>query len=83
MSTVAVVVPELGSEQSPLSVSCWLVDVGDHVEEGDRLVELLSPGILFDVAAPAAGRLTQIVKPFESHVAVGDVLGWIESDGDG
>ena len=72
--------PVLGSGQSDLSVSCWLIDTGDEVAAGDRVVELLTAGMTFDVSAPICGRLTRIEKPFDSPVAVGDILGWSDPE---
>lgn len=79
MNAVAVPVrlPELGADE-PVRISCWLVEAGDAVDAGDRLVELLVSGMTFDVPAPAAGVLQRIEKGFDAVVQTGDVLGWIE-----
>jgi pyruvate/2-oxoglutarate dehydrogenase complex dihydrolipoamide acyltransferase (E2) component len=73
-----IVVPELGARPTePIVVSCWLVDVGDEVIEGDRVVELLLGEITFDVASPATGRLERIAVEVDDPVRPGDVLGTI------
>jgi 2-oxoglutarate dehydrogenase E2 component (dihydrolipoamide succinyltransferase) len=78
-----ITVPELGlAPTSPLLVSCWLVDIGEAVVEGDRIVELQSNEITIDVASPATGRLSKIEMGRSKKVRVGDTLGWIEPDGD-
>jgi pyruvate/2-oxoglutarate dehydrogenase complex dihydrolipoamide acyltransferase (E2) component len=77
---VPIVLPELGVRDGAARISCWLVDLGDHVDAGDRIVEVLVPGITFDVNSPAAGVVTRIDKQFESTVKTGDILGWIEPD---
>jgi len=80
---VPILVPELGlASTSPLVVSCWLVDVGGAVIEGDRIVELQSNEITIDVASPASGRLSKIEMGRSKKVRAGDTLGWIEADGD-
>lgn len=76
---VSVVAPDLGSE-GPARVSAWLVDVGDSVRAGDRLVELLLPGVTYDVHAPVTGRLLQAHVPLNAVVRPGDTLGQIEAD---
>lgn len=43
--------PDLGAGDEELRVSCWLVDLGDAVDEGDRVIEILLDGITFDVLA--------------------------------
>ena len=78
---VAVLVPDLGSTE-PVRVSAWLVEAGETVRAGDRLVELLLPGLTCDVAAPATGRLLTQTVPLNAAVSVGDVLGRIERDDD-
>ncbi len=78
--TAPIRLPEIGAGQAPLSVSCWLVDTGDLVDRGDRVVELVTASSTFDVPAPVAGRLSRIDKPLDTDVAVGDILGWIEPE---
>lgn len=74
-----VVLPDLRTGDEPVRISAWLVDPGDTVAEGDRLVEVLIRGITFDVASPTDGQLTKIVRPFDALVTTGDVLAWIET----
>jgi pyruvate dehydrogenase E2 component (dihydrolipoamide acetyltransferase) len=78
---IAVILPELGAGEDELRVSCWLVDLGDVVEAGDRIVEILCDGVTFDVIAEQSGTVNRIEKPLESVVRAGDVLGWIETEG--
>ena len=70
--------PELGA--SDLRVSVWLVEVGDRAEQGERIVELLTPGMTFDVSMPVAGRITAIEKPIGQSVQPGDILAWIDPE---
>jgi pyruvate/2-oxoglutarate dehydrogenase complex dihydrolipoamide acyltransferase (E2) component len=71
--------PDLGVGDEELRVSCWLVDLGDAVDEGDRVIEILMDGITFDVLAERSGTLTRIERPLDSVVRTGDVLGWLET----
>jgi pyruvate/2-oxoglutarate dehydrogenase complex dihydrolipoamide acyltransferase (E2) component len=75
-----VILPELGVGDEELRVSCWLVDLGDRIAAGDRLVEILFDGVTFDVASEQSGILARIERPFEAVVRAGDVLGWIEAE---
>ena len=70
--------PEVGA--SDLRVSLWLVEVGDRAEQGERIVELLTPGLTFDVAMPIAGRIAAIEKPSGEPVQPGDILAWIDPE---
>jgi pyruvate/2-oxoglutarate dehydrogenase complex dihydrolipoamide acyltransferase (E2) component len=72
-----IVVPDLGTNETSLKVSAWLVDVGQSVVSGDPVVEVLIPGITFDISAQQTGELVTIEKPVDSTVVSGDILGWI------
>jgi pyruvate/2-oxoglutarate dehydrogenase complex dihydrolipoamide acyltransferase (E2) component len=72
-------VPEVGAGDEPLYLCGWLVDLGDLVLAGDLVAEILIPGVTFEIVSDATGRLVEIVKPVDSRVHQGDVIGWIES----
>lgn len=76
--TTPIILPELGS-RGIVRVSCWLAELGDAVEEEDRIVEILVPGVTIDIPAPASGKLVRIEKLPDAEIAPGDVLGWIDS----
>jgi pyruvate/2-oxoglutarate dehydrogenase complex dihydrolipoamide acyltransferase (E2) component len=76
---VPVSLPDLGAADEPIRISCWLVDLGEPVDEGDRLLEVLIQGVTFDVPAPATGVLTRIEKSLDARVHTGEALGWIET----
>ncbi len=75
---IPIPLPDLGAGPETIRVSTWLVDVGEVVEAGERLVDVLIPGVSFSVAAPGGGRLVKIECPTDSHVKSGDVLAWLE-----
>ena len=70
--------PDLGVGDEPIRVSLWLVEPGDSVEAGDRIVELLVSGLTFDVPAPVAGTLRQALAVQDEVVSPGAILGWID-----
>lgn len=78
---VPIIAPDLGSTE-PSRLSAWLVEVGETVREGDRVVELLLPGLTVDVAAPASGRLSSAARALNASVVAGQILGTIEQDDD-
>ena len=71
-----VVLPELGA--GPVQLSVWFADPGDHVFEGDRLVEVLVGGATFDVSAPATGWLAEKRALPDDPIQPGQVLGVVE-----
>jgi pyruvate/2-oxoglutarate dehydrogenase complex dihydrolipoamide acyltransferase (E2) component len=68
--------PDLGCPSPRLSL--WFVQVGDRVEAGDRLVEIVVEGATIDVPAPVSGRLVERHVVPDEPVAVGQVLGILE-----
>ena len=75
-----ILLPELGVDGELVRINGWLVDLGDFIEAGDRVVEVVVRGISFDVSAPRAGILTMIQKRTAATVTPGDILGWIEPE---
>lgn len=68
--------PDLGLGFARLSL--WLVDAGDRVFEGDRVVEILVNGATFDVAAPASGRLREKLALPDDPIKPGQALGVLD-----
>lgn len=60
------------------TVSFWLVSEGDHVEEGDDLVEMQTSKAAFNVPSPCAGTVTEILVSEGEEVRVGDDICIIE-----
>ena len=78
--TTPIELPDLGAGDEAVCVSCWLVDPGEMVVAGDRVVEVLIKGITFDVSAPVSGIVSRIEKSPDTRIVPGDILGWIESE---
>lgn len=57
----------------------WLRAAGDVVAHNEPLVEIETDKVTVEVAAPASGRLSQILKQPSDTVATGEILGHIES----
>jgi pyruvate/2-oxoglutarate dehydrogenase complex dihydrolipoamide acyltransferase (E2) component len=75
---VPITVPELGSGR--VAFSLWHAAAGDRVTEGDRVAELLLPGAVFDVPAPATGVLAERTAQPGDALGAGQVLGEIEEE---
>lgn len=76
----AIKVPTLGAGHAPLLLVQWLVDLHTPVLCGDRVAEVLTAGVVFQVPAPAAGTLAAVEKGMRTTVQEGDIIGWIERD---
>lgn len=74
---VPITVPDLGADGEVIRVSAWLVDVGQTVVAGDCVVEVLLPGITFDIHADQTGELVETMRGVDAVVVAGEILGWI------
>ena len=72
--------PELGLPQVTPTVSVWLVEQGDEVTVGDRLLEVLCGSVTVDLPAPANGVLVEVCVEEDEPLSVGQLLAVIESD---
>jgi len=75
-----IVVPTVGESVTEVTVARWLKQVGDAVALDDPLVELETDKATQELAAQAAGTLTEIAAPEGATIKVGGLLGRI---GDG
>jgi len=67
-------VPKVAEAVTEGTVSRWHVCVGDRVEAGEALVEMITEKAEDDVRSPGAGRVAAICAPERSTVPVGYVL---------
>ncbi len=78
--------PSLGDDADAVTggtVSAWLAEVGDVLEEGDDLLELTTDKAAFVLPSPVAGTVTEQCVAEGDAVAVGDLLCIFEiEDGD-
>jgi pyruvate dehydrogenase E2 component (dihydrolipoamide acetyltransferase) len=71
--------PDLGLGSQPISTSVWLVDEGNEVSEGDRVLEVVSGVVTVDLPAPASGILVEQLVGEDETIAVGQPLAIIEA----
>jgi len=71
--------PELGDDApDEVEVSFWYVEVGEEVQEGQDLLEVITDKAAFTVPSPVGGTLKEILKQEGDKVKVGEVVGVIE-----
>ena len=77
---IEVPLPSLGEDANPeAQVSAWLAKVGDRLDEGDDLIELVTDKAAFTVPCPQAGVLTELRVDEGADVTVGDIIAVIET----
>lgn len=74
--------PELGEGLHEGEVASWLVQVGDHVEEDDGLVEIQNDKSVEELPSPVSGTIKEIKVQEGETATVGDVIVIID-DGSG
>jgi len=58
----------------PVVASLWLVEPGENVVEGDRVLEVLCEAATVDLAAPVTGRLREFLVDEGERLEVGQRL---------
>ena len=69
------------SEGTRSQVLRWLKAEGDSVTRDEPIIEMETDKVTVEIAAPGTGVLRQILKPEQTDVEPGDLLGLIEAEG--
>ncbi|HEX5987304.1 MAG TPA: dihydrolipoamide acetyltransferase family protein [Nocardioides sp.] len=82
MARIPILMPKMSMTMTEGEVSSWLVKVGDRVEAGDVVCEVLTDKVDMEVESTSAGTLVEIVAE-SGTVAVGEPIGYLEGEDDG
>ena len=74
---VNVTIPAEQSEGTETVISLWFKAVGDEVTENEPLLEVSTDKVNVEIAAPASGRLAEILKKDGDSVEPGELVGRI------
>jgi len=77
-----VIMPKLGESIVEGTVTGWLKQAGDEIEEYDPLLEVETDKVTTEIPSPASGTLLKILVAEGEIVAVGTVLAWIGEPGE-
>lgn len=69
-----IVVEKFDANMEEVTIGGWHVAVGDRIEAGDKLVELITDKATFDYETPAGGTVRRLIAAPGSVVPVGYVL---------
>lgn len=75
-----VVLPELGEGIEKAVITYWYFQEGEHIKEGEDLVEISTDKATFNLPSPATGILTEIFYQEGDTVGVGEALAVIEEE---
>jgi 2-oxoglutarate dehydrogenase E2 component (dihydrolipoamide succinyltransferase) len=72
-------VPEVGESITEVMIGTWKRQEGDVVAIDDSVVEIESDKATVELPAPAAGRITKVLKGSGEKAFVGEVIGYMEA----
>lgn len=81
MAIYKLVLPKMGESVSEATLTKWVKQVGDQIEEDEAVVELATDKVDSDVPSPVSGVLKERLFEENQVVQVGDVIALIEIDG--
>jgi 2-oxoglutarate decarboxylase len=71
---VDITTPAGGESVTEGTILEWAVKVGDHVDDGDTVVEISTDKVDMELPAPAAGTITELLAEEGDTVVVGQVI---------
>lgn len=81
-SSIEVRAPSEQTEGTRSQVQRWLKSVGEAVAQNEPLLEVETDKVTIEIAAPAQGVLTEILKQEQDEIAPGELLGRIQVGAD-
>ena len=72
-------IPPLSESVSTATLMTWRKHEGDYVERDEILIEVETDKVVFELPAPASGKLTRIVKPDGATVISNDLVAEIDT----
>ncbi len=72
--------PKLGESIIEATITRWLKNPGDTIEEDDPIVEIATDKVDSEIPSPVEGKLVQVLFNEGDVVAVGKVIAIIETD---
>src|SRR5205085_8774272 len=74
-------VPSVGESISQVEIGEWLKAKGEFVAKDETIVTLESEKATVELPAPISGVISDVVKKKGDTAAVGEVIAFIENDG--
>jgi 2-oxoglutarate dehydrogenase E2 component (dihydrolipoamide succinyltransferase) len=78
---VELVVPSVGESITEVEIGDWLKKEGEVVNQDDPVVVIETEKVTVELPAPASGTITSVLKNKGDKASVGDVIGYIETNG--
>ncbi len=79
MARIDVIMPQMGESIAEGTMSRWMKQVGDTVKRDEPIFEISTDKVDAEIPAPAAGVLAEVIVTEGQTVAVGTIVGRIET----
>lgn len=83
MGLYKLVLPKMGESVAEATLTNWLKNVGDRIQEDEAVVEIATDKVDSDVPSPVSGVLKERLFEENQVVQVGEVFAIIEMEGEG
>lgn len=80
MAKIEVVLPQMGEGIIEATITRWLIELNEFVEEDEPLVEIATDKVDSEIPAPKSGKLVKCFYSESEVPKVGDVIAIIEDD---
>src|SRR5690606_40161732 len=80
MARIDVLMPQMGESIAEGTMSKWLKKVGDPIKRDEPIFEISTDKVDAEIPAPNAGVLAEVLVQEGETVAVGTIVGRIETD---
>ncbi|KAF0201886.1 MAG: pyruvate/2-oxoglutarate dehydrogenase complex dihydrolipoamide acyltransferase [Bacteroidetes bacterium] len=80
MAKFEVVMPKLGESIIEATITKWLKNPGDRIEEDDPIVEIATDKVDSEIPSPVEGKLLKVLFNEGDVIPVGKVIAIIETD---
>jgi pyruvate dehydrogenase E2 component (dihydrolipoamide acetyltransferase) len=78
---VPITMANLGYDMETGTIVSWSKEVGDTVARGEPIAEIETDKTNVEMESLAAGTLVEITQPAGAVVPVGEVIGYLETEG--
>ncbi len=82
MAKFEIFMPKLGESIIEATITKWLKEVGDTIEEDDAIVEIATDKVDSEVPSPVDGKIIEIKYEEGDVVPVGELIAVIATDGE-
>ncbi|MEZ5147328.1 MAG: dihydrolipoamide acetyltransferase family protein [Bacteroidales bacterium] len=81
MAAFEILMPKLGESIIEATITKWLVQEGDTIQEDDPVVEIATDKVDSEIPSPVEGKVTKLNYSEGDVVAVGAVIAVVDMDG--